>query len=384
MAYSANNPYAFQGSLRGDKNKADQWEMRESDRLAKEEFANKKAQRDFFAAVPMDIDAYNRDKLSKEFQSRYQKFAPTEIKSVQGTGPVELQKTLAMRESALQGFNAPELAAQQAQLALGQQNAQQQRERALQATLARQGIKGGAAAALQAQQAQQAFREKGAMDTEMMLKQAERQRQALGEYETGVTGAYNLAQRQQFQKMLPQLAAEMAAQGELGGIRQLKAAELYQQGQEKLAQMPSGGCCSIAAIITYVATGNGISEAKANELINKSKQNDLVLTSLNKNEYKFVKDLDSVRFYRDNVCSLEEKRGYYIFSEKVLPLIKNNKYLLTFGYHAMVKPAIDAGNSIKTNKKQPIVNKVITKSWKTLFKVFATKNPFKRKNGEIV
>jgi hypothetical protein len=144
----------------------------------------------------------------EEVRQRFAGLTPEAITSVAGAGPSELQETLAQRKDMLQGFSAPQLAAMQAQMAGGQQAGQQQRERALQAALAKQGIRGGAAASLQSQAAQQAYREKAAMDTDMLMKQAAKQEQALGAYEQGVMGAYQMAQERQFQEMAAKLAAE--------------------------------------------------------------------------------------------------------------------------------------------------------------------------------
>lgn len=171
----------------------------------------------------------------EEIKKRFEGYIPEQIKSVAGTGPEELQKTLAMRESALQGFAAPELAAMQAQMAAGQQAGQQQRERALQAALAQRGVQGGAAAALQAQMAQRAYQEKGAMDQEMMLRQAQRQREALGEYEGSVMGAFQREQERQFQELSARLAAEQAFQAEQALASQREEAEIYAKGQERAA-----------------------------------------------------------------------------------------------------------------------------------------------------
>lgn len=171
----------------------------------------------------------------EEIQKRFQGYTPAPITSVSKTGPEELQKTLKQREEALKGFESSELAAMQAQMAAGQQAGQQQRERALQAALAQRGVQGGAAAALQAQMAQRAYQEKGAMDQEMMLRQAQRQREALGEYEASVMDAFQREQERQFQELSARLAAEEAFQAEQALGSQREEAEIYAKGQERAA-----------------------------------------------------------------------------------------------------------------------------------------------------
>lgn len=180
--------------------------------------------------------------IREETKTRFEGYKPSKIESVAETGPVEFKDILARRKAALEGYQAPELAAMQAQMATGQQAGQQQRQRALQAALAKQGIRGGAAAALQAQQGQQAYREKGAMDTEMMLKQEQRKREALGEYGTEVGGAYDREQRRQLQDLAVNLAAEQSslAQQGLGQSSEEaqnylnKMAEIYGKPREKI------------------------------------------------------------------------------------------------------------------------------------------------------
>jgi hypothetical protein len=190
--------------------------------------------------VAADEDKKAADKAAlEEIQKRFEGYTPEQIASVATTGAIEQQETLAKRKSALEGYNAPELAAMQAQMATGQQAGQQQRERALQAALAQRGVQGGAAAALQAQMAQRAYMEKGAMDQEMMLKQAQRQREALGEYEGSVQTAYQNEQERLFQELSAKLAAEQAFQAEQALASQREEAEIYAQGQEDAAA--SGG-----------------------------------------------------------------------------------------------------------------------------------------------
>lgn len=159
--------------------------------------------------------------------------------TVTALGPREFQETIAQRKQMLAGFNAPQLAAMQAQMAGGQQAAQSQRERTLQAALAKQGIRGGAAASLQAQAAQQAARERAQQDTEMMLAQAAKQEQALGSYEASLGGAYQREQEARFQEMAAKLAAEQQIAALEAARLQSEATEQY--GKDVKAAARQGG-----------------------------------------------------------------------------------------------------------------------------------------------
>jgi hypothetical protein len=53
-----------------------------------------------------------------ELQKRFEGYKPEEIKRVADVGPEEMKDILARRQSALAGFQAPELAAMQAQMAV--------------------------------------------------------------------------------------------------------------------------------------------------------------------------------------------------------------------------------------------------------------------------
>lgn len=184
-------------------------------------------------------------KMLEDIQKRYEGYTPKKIETVAGAGPIEMQETLAKRKSALAGYSAPELAGMQAQVAAGQQAAQQQRERALQSALAQRNIQGGTAAALQAQMAQKAYQEKALMDQEMMMKQVERQRQALGEYERSVGGSLQTEQQKQFQELSARLAAEQAYQAQLALESQQKEAEIYAKGQKEAAQQGKVICTEL-------------------------------------------------------------------------------------------------------------------------------------------
>jgi hypothetical protein len=175
-------------------------------------------------------------KAAEDIRKRYQGYIPEEIKSVEKVGPSELQDVLARQKAGLEGYSAPQLAAMQAQMAQGQQAAQVARERALQAALAKQNIRGGAAASLQAQLGMQAGRERAAQDTEMMLKQAAKQEEALKGYREGVLGSLDIAQRKQFTDLATKLAAEQAAAAEAASRRQQAGIESYGESMSKASR----------------------------------------------------------------------------------------------------------------------------------------------------
>jgi hypothetical protein len=125
-----------------------------------------------------------------------------------------------------------------------QQAAQQQRERALQAALAKQGVRGGAAASLQAQASQMAAREQAQQSTDLMLKQAQRQREALGEYETGVQSALSAEQSRLASELGVKLAAEQAAEAERARLFQEESQRQYSEDQKEAAKAGGKVICT--------------------------------------------------------------------------------------------------------------------------------------------
>jgi hypothetical protein len=160
----------------------------------------------------------------QEISQAYSGLKPERIRDLTNSELIaqEQQDILRRRQSALAGYEAPELAAMRASAAGTQQAAQSQAERALQASLARQGIRGGAAASLQAQMAQRAAIGQAQAEQNLMLQQAQRQREALGEYEGSVGGAMGTAQSQQ----LAELSADVA---------QRQAIEAFRKGEQEAA-----------------------------------------------------------------------------------------------------------------------------------------------------
>jgi hypothetical protein len=237
-----------------------------------------------------------------ELQKRFEGYKPEEIKRVADVGPEEMKDILARRQSALAGFQAPELAAMQAQMALGQQAGQQQRERALQAALAKQGIRGGSAASLQAQAAQQAFREKGQMDTEMMLRQAQRQREALGEYEGGVKGSLDFAQKQQFADLARNLSMEQIIAAQQAAALQAEATKSY---------------------------GESMAEA--------SKEKGKVICTELYEQGLMTKEVFEADQRFGSLQDAETMAGYHIWAKPIVKLMKQSK-LITWVVHKIATP----------------------------------------------
>lgn len=289
------------------------------------------------------------DPALRETIKRFESYMPGQITSVADTGPAEMQATLAQRQSALEGYQAPELEAMRAQMAAGQQAGQQQRERALQAALAQRGIQGGTAAALQAQMAQRAYQEKGAMDTEMMLRQEQRQREALGEYEKSVMGAYQAEQERQFQELSARLAAEQAFQAEQTRQAQLQEAQDYADAQVEAAEaQDSGLCCFI-----FLEADDGVLHRIA-------------------------------RRARDEMMTPRNRRGYYKLSEVFVPLMRKSSVFKFIVKWTMVRPMISFGKFKYNEGRVGRLFKPVADFWFSIFEYLGQDHPFKRENGELV
>lgn len=292
-----------------------------------------------------------RNRLSEDYADKAEGFLPTPVTQVAGTGPQELQQVLAQRQAAMQGYDAPQLAAMRASMAGNQQAAQQQRERALQAALAKQGIRGGSAAALQAQMGLRAQQEQAQAETGLMLAQEQRQREALGEYEGTVTDAYQRAQEQAFQESAAKLAMEQLAQADYIAQMGKESEDLYSTEMAD-ATKEAGGCFSIA-IISAAGLAASMSDAKA-------------------------ADLNALRMLRDTQTTVEQRRGYYMVSESVDGILKSSPVARSVGKALVVAPAVTYA------KTGGFWSGVVTKFWLKVFALVAPKTPFIRSNGEVV
>lgn len=288
-----------------------------------------------------------KEELQAEYGERAGEFTPAEIEQLAGRGPSETQAILAQRQSALKGFEAPELAAMRASMAGTQQAAQQQRERALQAALAKQGIRGGSAAALQAQMGQRAASEQAQQETQLMLAQEQRQREALGEYEQTAMDQLTVAQQEEYNKTAAKLAMEQLAQAELLAQQQKESQDLYTT-EMAAAQKESGGCCFI-----FLEVGDG--------------------------------ELDRIaRRARDEMMTDRNKRGYYKLSEVFVPLMRKSAMFKALIKWTMVNPMIAWGKWYYGESKINRVFEPVAMFWFRLFDYLGQNHPFKRENGEVV
>lgn len=213
------------------------------------------------AKVAPEAAAKKAEQDAEAKKKRLEEFTPKPITSIeQAALPQEVKDILAARKSALGGYNAPELAAMQAQMAGGQQAAQSQRERALQSALAQRGVRGGAAAALQAQAGQQAARERAGLAQDLMMKQAAQQERARGAYEQATMGALDLANKQQFQQLAAKLGLEQMDIGKEAAAREQQNVQDYinmmrEQQKAQGLQLSEAGKATAGGLLGGLAQG---------------------------------------------------------------------------------------------------------------------------------
>lgn len=184
----------------------------------------------------------------QQIQQAYGALKPERIRDLTGSQLIsqEQQDILNRRRSGMAGYEAPELAAMRASMAGTQQASQAQADRALQASLARSGIKGGAAASLQAQMAQKAALGQAQAEQNLMLQQAQRQREALGEYEGSVGGAMQTAQGQQLAELSAGVAQQQALEAYRKGLQEEDLTKETLKSQRKMAEAEGRKGCVIA------------------------------------------------------------------------------------------------------------------------------------------
>lgn len=288
-----------------------------------------------------------KEELQAEYAGRAEEFTPEQVTELAGRGPTETQAILAQRQSALQGYEAPELAAMRASMAGTQQAAQQERERALQAALAKQGIRGGSAAALQAQMGQRAASEQAQQETQLMMAQEQRQREALGEYEQTAMDQLAQAQMEEYNKTAAKLAMEQLAQAELLAAQQKESMDLYTT-EMAAAQKEANSCCFI-----FLEVGDG--------------------------------ELDRIaRRARAELMTDRNRRGYYKLSEVLVPLMRKSVMFKALIKWTMVKPMIAWGKWYYGESKLNRIFEPVAMFWFRMFDYLGQNHPFKRENGEVV
>lgn len=165
---------------------------------------------------------------------------PAPITSVSGSEflPEEYKQVLAARQAQLQGFSAPELAAQRAEMGSQLGAAEKQRQRDLAASLARSGVRGGAAAALQSRAGQQSALEQGKLAQDMFIRDIMQKQAAQGAYEQALGGAMGVAGKQQFLPLAAQIAQEqLRTTKDIAGM-QAGAIEKYGQAMAPAPSQP--------------------------------------------------------------------------------------------------------------------------------------------------
>ena len=188
----------------------------------------------------------------QQLRDEYAALKPERIEALTGEAngaqliSQEQKEILQRRQSAMAGYQAPELAAMRASAAGTQQAAQAQADRALQASLAKQGIKGGAAASLQAQMAQRSALGQAQQEQNLMLQQAQRQREALGEYEGTVGGTMQSAQGQQLAELSAGVAQQQALEAYRKGLQEEALTKETLAAQTKMAEQEGKKGCVIA------------------------------------------------------------------------------------------------------------------------------------------
>jgi hypothetical protein len=186
------------------------------------------------------------------------------------------------------------------------------------------------------------------MDTEMMLKQAQRQREALGEYEGGVKGSLEFAQKQQFADLARNLSMEQIIAAQQTAALQAEATKEYGKSMADASKEEGGGCCFI-----FIEADDGVLHRIA-------------------------------RRARDELMTPKNRRGYYKLSEVLVPLMRKSpvvKFLVKWG---MVNPMISFGKWKYGENKIGKLFKPVADFWFNTFDYLGGDHPFKRENGEMV
>lgn len=255
----------------------------------------------------------------------------------------------------------PEYNAQKAQMALGEQRQSQLAQRQLLAAQAKAGVRGGAAGAQQERLQEQTGLQRAAAEQGLYAKN-------IGERE-------KLEKAQQFGDVSSQLARMQLASADLGQQRGLSAAQNTAAAQ-MAAAAGQGGCCMIVAITTSVL---GISQAEADEMIQKSKSSIAHIYKYEGKNNRFVSELNATRKIRDTMCSVSERRGYYQLADILAPSLEKHPLLAKTLYHSFVKPGVSC-----VNGTAGFISKAVVKTWIKFFGLIAQAKPYTRSNGEVV
>lgn len=305
------------------------------------------------AQAELEIERKKREELERSVQLRQQQMEQ------------ERQDTSRITENlprvTLEQLGGAEEQAQRAQLARQLMSQQQAAQRQLAQAQARAGVRGGGAAAQQARLAQQL--------------EAERAKQEEAGFLTRRQFNIQQAQREQFANVATELARRNLMASLRGAQLQSEAAKEFGKQQIAAAGAGSGGCCVILMVVHGGLT-NSVSAAEANDIVVLSKQNPSELLekySENSTVLKSVNELNQCRYIRDNFCNVKELRGYYKFSEFLVPKIESHPMLIKITKKVIFNPILKVSNG-----------GLLGRAWIKFWGLLGSDKPFIRKNGEVV
>ncbi len=275
----------------------------------------------------------------------------------------EMQKLKAMRERYAQGYSGEELGnireTARGELA-GAQKAQQ---RQLAGAFGRGGVGGARGAAMMGQAAQQGVRGVADAERKMAMDSAQIQRQGANDLQDFV-----------FKQKLGKSAYAM-------GIGQQQSAA--NAANVAAAANKGGGSSCLPTVILFTCL-SGMQKAEAMELISLSKgnaiQQAIVMQKCESNPVAkaFINDLQTIRFVRDNYCTVKELRGFYQVSEILAPMVEKRPLVAKILNTVLVEPA----KAVKSEKMS--TRKLVGLAWIKVWGLVASNEPFKRSNGEVI
>lgn len=158
--------------------------------------------------------------------------------------------------------------------------------------------------------------------------------------------------------------------------------------ENKQTSTGGGGCCGMIAIMTAIHATGDLTKAQAYEVMQFAKHNPTeqvqAVEKYGPAAAKIWNEIEAIRYVRDAVCTQEQRRGYYILSEKWVPVFKDKPTLTRLGYHLVVRPQVNFGNTLLGNTNKAPISTFAAKLWLKVFGFAATKEPFVRNNGEVV
>lgn len=270
------------------------------------------------------------------------------------------------------GYKSEENEAMWSSMAARQAAQQQAAQRALATKQAQMGVRGGAGAAQLGRQQQQFAAQKAMASQELGIKNIDEQTRRIAEYN-------KLNQQQQMADAAKAAVYLQIQEAEKDRQAQAEIARVTAESQ-KVAAKEKGGCClGIAAICTSSSLASNNVQAhqfaEATKVLNQQQ----LVSVYGQKAIPALQKLTELRFVRDHVCSQEERRGYYIFSESIGEKLVQFKPISAIGMTVVVNPLAEL-----SKPNQSWIKATIGKIWIKIFGVMASKEPFTRKNGEVV